>query len=277
MFQSPGAILLKIGPLTIRWYGVMIASGFLLAAFFAMRKAKRWDINPDSILNCALCSFLGGIVGARLYFAALQWSYFSDHLMEVLALWNGGMSIHGGLIGGLIGGVIYCKLAKVSILTSCDIIGSVMPIAQAVGRWGNFFNSEAFGKPVDENFPLKLYIPPAHRPAGFATNDYFHPAFLYECIWDLLLFLLLYFFAVDRLRKYPGVTFFIYIAGYSLGRLLIEPMRTDSLMAFGMAAPTLASAVSLGIAACGCMLLLRRYWTKPAENAKDNSSQSSPK
>src|SRR4051812_28916627 len=121
MFQSPGPIFLKIGPLTIRWYGVMIAIGFLLATVAAARMAKRWGIDSEKLINGALITFMAGIIGARLYFVALSWDYFSLHQDEILATWNGGLSIHGGIIGGLIAGVIYCRLAKMPVLTCCDI------------------------------------------------------------------------------------------------------------------------------------------------------------
>ncbi|HEY9784713.1 MAG TPA: prolipoprotein diacylglyceryl transferase family protein, partial [Candidatus Obscuribacterales bacterium] len=150
---------------------------------------------------------------------------------------------------------------------ACDLLGSSMPLAQSIGRWGNFFNSEAFGKPVSESFPLRLYIPPENRPSTFSTADFFHPTFLYESVWDLLLFVICYFALADRLRNYPGVTFCLYIGGYSIGRLLIEPLRTDSLMAFGIPAPMLASALMLGIAMVGLLVLLKHHWSNAQKQA----------
>lgn len=278
MFQSPGAVLVKIGPVTIRWYGLMIAVGFLLATFAVMRKAKQWGLNPDVILNCCLTCFMCGIIGARLYFAALKWPAFAGNPLEILAIWNGGLSIHGGLIGAIIGGIIFCRLHKLPVLAVCDLLACVTPLGQAIGRWGNFFNSEAFGRPVDESFPLKLFIPIEHRPINYINNEYFHPTFLYESVWNLLLFVALYFGLADRMRKYPGMIFCIYIAGYSLGRLLIEPIRTDSIMAFGMAAPIIASAVSLGVAviATGALVLRgpREAGAEPEAGAESAGSQS---
>jgi len=122
-----------------------------------------------------------------------------------------------------------------------------MPLAQAIGRWGNFFNSEAFGKPVGSDFPLKLFIPEESRPFQFRDQLYFQPTFLYESIYDLLLFFVLYFGIAERVKKYPGLLSCIYIAGYSIGRLIIEPMRTDSLLAFGMPAAILTSSIMLGL------------------------------
>src|SRR6185369_3324250 len=172
MFQSPGAILIRIGPLAIRWYAVMIATGFLCCGFTASRLAKRWGIDPDEMFNCAVVCFISGILGARLYYVALSWSHFSSNLSEIFAIWNGGLSIHGGIIGGTIAGVIYCWRHKLPTLTVADIVGATIPIAQAIGRWGNFFNSEAFGRPVPDYFPLKLYIPPENRPPKFEGREF---------------------------------------------------------------------------------------------------------
>lgn len=260
---SPGAIFLKLGPLTIRWYGVMIAIGFLLATCCATVMAKRRGMDEHNLINCALAAFVGGIVGARLYFVALSWGMydFADHPLEIFATWNGGLSIHGGVIGAFIGGLIFCKKAKMPFWEFCDVVTTCVPLAQAIGRWGNFFNSEAFGRPVPDNFPFKLFIPEDRRPLQFHTSSYFHPTFLYESIWDLTLFLLLYFVIADRLKNYPGMTFFIYLFVYSIGRLLIEPLRTDSIMlgATQIPFPIIASLFSLVVAIGGMVGVYARH------------------
>lgn len=263
MFASPGAILFQIGPLTVRWYGVMIALGFLSAAFFASRVAKRWGLDPEKCINAALVSFIGGVLGARLYFVALSWSSFVSHPEDILATWKGGGSIHGGIIGGVLAAIIYLKLHKMSILTYLDIGGIVLPLGQALGRWGNFFNSEAFGRPVPPEFPIKLYIPPENRPEAYLNYDFFHPTFLYESLWDLTIFSVLYFLLADKLHRYPGLTFLVYLACYSTGRLLIEMLRVDSILLFGYPAPILVSAVCLLLALCAIAALLMRYRSAP--------------
>jgi len=259
MFQSPGAILVKLGPLTIRWYGLMIALGFLSAAHAASRLARRWGLDPDRVVNMALVAFIGGILGARLYFVALSWDYFSVHPEEIIAIWKGGGSIHGGVIGGLVAGSIYCRMNRMPLLTCWDIGGVVTALGQAIGRWGNFFNSEAFGRPVPPDFPLKLFIPPEARPASYENVDYFHPTFLYESIWDLTVFAVLYFVVADKLKPFPGMCFLLYLASYSVGRLLIEPLRTDSIFMFGMPAPIIVSALSLVVAVIGMLILYLKY------------------
>jgi len=259
MFSSPGPIFLQFGPVTIRWYGLMIALGFLAAAYAAKRLAQRWSLDGDKIINGTLLSFIGGILGARLYFVALSWSYFSAHPAEILATWNGGLSIHGGIVGGLIAGTLYCRAQKLPLLTCCDIGGIVTALGQAIGRWGNFFNSEAFGKPVSPDFPLKLYIPMENRPVSYQNAEYFHPTFLYESIWDLTIFCALYFVLADHLRPYPGVAFLAYLGLYSIGRLLIEPLRTDSILVFAMPAPLVVSALCLIVSVVGITLLMIKY------------------
>ncbi len=266
MFQSPGPILFTLGPLTVRWYGVMIALGFLAATWAASKMAKRWGIGSENLINTALIAFLGGIIGARLYFVALSWHYFSWHTGEILATWNGGLSIHGGLIGGLIAGLIYGKLNKLPVVTYCDIFGTATALGQAIGRWGNFFNSEAFGKPAPLDYPLKLFIPAQSRPIGYENVDYFHPTFLYESLWDLTIFAVLYFFLADKLRPYPGMTFLVYVASYSIGRMLIETLRTDSIMAFNWPVPILACIAALVLSLGGIVvILLRKRAASPSQ------------
>lgn len=246
VLKSPGAILLKLGSVTVRWYGIMIACGFLAAAHFAGRLATRWGLDAEKMVNLSLTSFLGGVLGARLYFVALNLPSYLERPQDILATWLGGMSIHGGIIGGLLTGIIAAKKMQLqNIRRYADVFGVVVPLGQAVGRWGNFFNSEAFGLPVLPGFPVALYIPADMRPEKYASSEYFHAAFLYESIWDLGIFLALYFWGADRLKKYPGVCFLVYIALYSIGRLLIEPIRTDSIMAGAMPVPIAASAATL--------------------------------
>lgn len=244
-FESPGAILFQIGPITVRWYGLMFVLAFFAGSAMAMRLGKRWGIDTEELLNTAFCGFGGGVVGARLYYVLLNYKHFLSEPLQALMIWTGGLSIHGGLFGGALAGFLYCKWKKLPFLQTADLILGVMPLAQSIGRWGNFFNSEAFGRPVSSDFPLKLLIPPESRPWEFKDQMYFHPTFLYEAIYDLLLFVLLYFGLAERLRKYPGMLACLYFAGYSIGRLIIEPMRTDSLLAFGIPAAILTSSILL--------------------------------
>jgi phosphatidylglycerol:prolipoprotein diacylglycerol transferase len=259
LFQSPGAILFKFGFITIRWYGLAIATGFLLALTAARKLAAKNGLDSEKLVNLALWAFLFGVLGARLYYVSLNLSHFIACPGEIFATWNGGLSIHGGIIGGVLTGCVYLKREKLSILKYLDLLACVTPLAQAVGRWGNFFNSEAFGLPVSENYPLKLFIPPESRPMMYHNAKFFHPTFLYESIYDLLLFVFLYFFAYKRLVKYPGLIISIYIALYSLGRIVIEQIRIDSVAYYhGMPVPLLVSAVMLAAALCSMMTFYKR-------------------
>lgn len=263
VLASPGAIALKIGVLTIRWYGVFIACGFLAAAYLASKAAPSRGFDPDKILNGALIGFVGGIVGGRLWYVALNCQHFAQHPWDIMATWTGGMSIHGGVLGGCLAGALYCQRNGIPFLKALDLGSCTIPIGQAIGRWGNFFNSEAFGLPVDASFPIKLRIPAEHRPHAYLSYDYFHPTFLYESLWDFGLFFFLYFYLGKRLVSYPGMTFLVYAAIYSVGRLYIEGLRTDSLMLGPWPAPTVVSIVIIAASSIGILFQLWRG-RKPA-------------
>ncbi len=141
VLQSPGQVLCKLGPVTVRWYGVMIALGFVLANYFATRLAKRQGIDAEKFTNLALLCFIAGIIGSRLYFVALNWTSYINRPGDILATWQGGMSIHGGIIGGFIAFYLYCYCHKLPARLIADICAAVIPLGQAIGRWGNFFNS----------------------------------------------------------------------------------------------------------------------------------------
>ena len=266
VLQSPGAILCQLGPVTVRWYGVMIAFGFVCANYFASRLAKRYGIDAEKLTNLTLISFIAGIIGARLYYVALNWSEYLSHPADILATWLGGMSIHGGIIGGFIAGWLYSHYTKMSKRSIADIVGAILPLGQAIGRWGNFFNSEAFGGPVPEGFPLAVFIPDASRPAQYHDVSLFHATFLYESIWDLGIFALIYFYLGKKLQAIPGICFLVYLALYNIGRLLIEPMRTDSIMAGQTPVPIIASAIMLAIS-IALVPVLMQYAKKHPRNA----------
>lgn len=258
-FYSPGQVFFHLGPITIRYYGLMYLLGFFLATLVLKKLAYRYKFESEPLINCALICFIGGIIGARLYFVALSMSYFSSHLTEVFALWRGGLSIHGGIVGALISGILYAKKERLPIWITADVLSTVVPLGQAVGRWGNFFNCELFGSPVSGDFPFKQYIPPELRPVQFAGNEFFQPAFLYESVWDLVLFFLLYFVIFPKFKNRPGITFFVYIASYSLGRILIEPIRLDSIMFNSFQVPLVVSYIFLIVSVCGLILLSCKY------------------
>ena len=268
VLQSPGSIICKIGPVTLRWYGMMFAIAFMTASYFASKLAKREGIDQEKLTNLTLICFIAGVLGARLYFVALNWTTPGTGFMyrpaEILATWEGGLSIHGGIIGGFIAFWLYTNKHKLPKARIADICTTVLPLGQAIGRWGNFFNSEAFGVPVPDGFPLAVFIPPHSRPARFQSASLFHATFLYEAIWDFGIFLLLYCYLNKKLRNYPGACAWVYIALYNIGRLMIEPLRTDSIMAGEIPVPIIASIVFLVVSLC----LIPYFIYKGKANAK---------
>ena len=256
MFHSPGAIALHVGPVAIRWYGVLMASAMALGLWLGHRDARRRGIDPDSLLKAAELALLGGLVGARLYYVLFNLDYYSQFPGKIFALWEGGLAMHGGLIVGPLIGVWLAQRWNVPILRGLDVTAPSMVLGQAIGRWGNFFNEEAFGRPTD--LPWKLYISPEHRPMGYAQYEFFHPTFLYESIWDFVVFLMLVGWLRPRLRGRPGALFFAYIGLYSVGRFAIEALRLDSFWLGSLRVPQLASVVGMLVALIGMAWTNRR-------------------
>jgi phosphatidylglycerol---prolipoprotein diacylglyceryl transferase len=261
MFASPGALALQIGPLAIRWYGLLIATGVLLGTTLAHREAIRRGQDPDVLLNGIVFTVLTSLVGARLYYVLFNWDYYSAHPSKIVAVWEGGLAIHGGLIAGVITTALYCRYAHLSLPVMTDIMSPCVAIGQAIGRWGNFFNQEAFGTPT--GLPWKLYIDPAHRPPQYAGFEYFHPTFLYESLWNFLVFLLLWFGLRKRLEPRSGALTLCYLGLYSVGRFFVEGLRTDSLMLGSLRAAQVVSL--LLVLGSGIGLLLLAAKKKPGQ------------
>ncbi|MFQ5928445.1 MAG: prolipoprotein diacylglyceryl transferase, partial [Acidobacteriota bacterium] len=186
MFASPGAIVIQIGPIAIRWYGLLIACAVLIGTLLAQREARRRGEDPEQLVNVAVVAVIAALVGARLYYVLFNWDYYGSNPWKIVAIWEGGLAIHGGLLGGVLVGGIWTWRRNLPTLVYLDIVAPSLVLGQAIGRWGNFFNQEAFGTPTD--LPWKLYIDPRHRPPHLAEYEYFHPTFLYESMWDLAVF-----------------------------------------------------------------------------------------
>ena len=268
MFRSPGPIALAfrlpadlpfVGGLSvsIRWYGILIASSMALGLWLATREAARRGESPDDLLKAAELALIGGLVGARLYYVLFNLDYYQTQpWWRIFAVWEGGLAIHGGLIGGLLAGGAYVWAKGLPLLTYLDIVAPSLLLGQAIGRWGNFFNEEAFGGPTA--LPWKLYISEPRRPPAFVDHQFFHPTFLYESLWNLAAFLVLYFVLRRRLERAPGALFLAYLGLYSLGRFWVEGLRTDSLMLGSMRVAQLVSVVAVAVAAVGIPILMRR-------------------
>lgn len=261
-FTSPGPILWRIGPITIRWYGLLIASAVLIGVSLSQYLAKRRNVNPDLLSDLSIWLVIGAIPAARLYYVLFQWPEYSQHPERIIAIWQGGIAIHGAILGGLAAALIFAKLKQVSFWQLADLVAPSLILGQAIGRWGNFFNSEAFGRPT--NLPWKLYIPEDRRPPELANFEYFHPTFLYESLWDLMVFALLITLFFRGLQGKPrlkiGTLFLTYLTAYSLGRLWIEGFRTDSLMLGPLRIAQVVSLIGilLGLAGLAWLYLAKR-------------------
>ena len=257
-FQSPGPIVLEVGSLSIRWYGLLIASAVLIGVTLSQYLAKKRNVNPDALADLAIWLVIGAIPCARAYYVLFEWQIYSQRPEDIIAIWKGGIAIHGAIIGGTIATIIFARLNRLSLWQLLDLVAPSLILGQAIGRWGNFFNSEAFGKPTD--LPWKLYIAPRYRPIELINSEYFHPTFLYESLWNLGIFALLiglFFWGLkhrDRLKT--GTIAAVYLIGYSLGRVWIEWLRTDSLM---LGPLKVAQVISLGAIALGLLILAWLY------------------
>lgn len=261
-FQSPGPILWEIGPFAVRWYGLLIASAVLIGVNLSQYLAKRRGVDPDLVGDLVIWLVFGAIPCARLYYVLFEWEQYKNQpFSSVFAIWNGGIAIHGAIIGGTIAALIFAKINKASFWQLIDLTIPSLILGQAIGRWGNFFNSEAFGRPTD--VPWKLFIPPGNRPLDYVSYSYFHPTFLYESIWNLGVFaflLWLFFWGLKNANQLKvGTLSFTYLITYSIGRFWIEGLRTDSLM-FGPL--RIAQLISLGAIAIGIIGLFWLYFLK---------------
>ncbi|MFQ5847747.1 MAG: prolipoprotein diacylglyceryl transferase [Candidatus Methylomirabilales bacterium] len=255
MFASPGAIAMQVGPLAIRWYGLLIATAVLLGTLLAQREARRRGEDPEQLVNVGVIAVIAALVGARLYYVLFNWDYYGAYPWKIVAIWEGGLAIHGGLLAGVFVGGIWAWRRKLPTITYLDIVASILPLGQAIGRWGNFFNQEAFGTPTD--LPWKLFIDPAHRPPHLAEYTYFHPTFLYESVWDLAVFVVLYGLLRKRLESTPGALFLSYLGLYSFGRFFVEGLRIDSLMLGPFRVAQVVSVLLIVCSVAGLWRLLR--------------------
>ncbi|MBC1261334.1 prolipoprotein diacylglyceryl transferase [Synechococcus sp. BSF8S] len=234
MFTSPGPLIFQLGPFSLRWYGLLIALAVLIGLLLATRLGQARGIDPVLIADLLPLLVLAAVLGARLYYVLLEWRQYQLNWLEALAIWRGGIAIHGALIGGTVAVIAYCRWRKLAFWNLLDVLVPSVALGQAIGRWGNFFNSEAFGLPTD--LPWKLYIPTLNRPAPFLDQQYFHPTFLYESLWNLgvvaLLLILFRAGAKGRIKLPAGALSCVYLVSYSLGRLWIEGLRTDPLCLF---------------------------------------------
>ncbi len=214
--QAPNPIAFTLFGLEVRWYGILIGLGFMLGILISYLRAPKMNIKPDHVLDFCIFMIPFSIIGARIYYVIFEWDYYAGDIKKMLDIRAGGLAIHGGLIVGIIVCILVCRYHKIKVFDMLDLMFPQVALGQAIGRWGNFFNSEAHGGPTD-------------LPWGIMVDGVkVHPTFLYESIWCFLLFFFLLF--VSRNKKFPGQIVLLYGILYSVERFFVESLRTDSLM-----------------------------------------------
>ena len=259
----------SIGPVSIHMYGLIIACGLVLATIYCMRRAKQFGLTEDHVLDGVLTVTPFAIICARAYYCAFSWELYKNDPISVLYIWEGGIAIYGGVLGAILGMYVFCRVKKISLGATLDLVLMAFLIGQSIGRWGNFFNREAFGAQTDSFLRMGLLD------TFSGTVTYHHPTFLYESVWNALGFVVLHF--LSKKREYDGQIALGYAVWYGLGRTFIEGLRTDSLYI-----PGTSIRVSQALAAASCLIaaaVLVYFMLKPpakplfvnraAENTED--------
>ena len=247
---------IQLGPLTIHFYGLIIAVGMLLAVLYASKRSKEFGLKEDDLIDGVLWVAPFAIICARLYYCIFEWDQYASNPISILYIWNGGLAIYGGVLGAVIGLSVFCKVRKIKATAMMDVVSLGLLIGQLVGRWGNFMNREAFGAPTDSFLRMGLYN------TATGAVEYYHPTFLYESLWNFAGFLLLHF--LSKKRKYDGQVALGYVAWYGLGRAFIEGLRMDSLY-WG---PFRVSQVLAGISCVAAVAVLLWQGFRPHDPAK---------
>ena len=236
--------------LDVRFYGIIIAVGLLLAVIYGLKRSKQFGLKEDDILDGVLGIVPFAIICARAYYCAFSWKDFASNPIEVLYIWQGGLAIYGGVIGAAIGVVVFCLIKKIKLGAVLDLVALGFLIGQSVGRWGNFFNREAFGAETESFFRMGLFN------TSTQAYEYYHPTFLYESLWNAAGFVILHF--LSKKRQYDGQIALGYAVWYGLGRTFIEGLRMDSLYIGTFRVSQLLAAVSCFAAATALVVLAFR-------------------
>ncbi|KQU57664.1 prolipoprotein diacylglyceryl transferase [Rossellomorea marisflavi] len=224
-------IAFELGPISVHWYGVIIGLGIALGMYMVIRESKRQGLHPDTFIDLLVWAIPIAIISARIYYVAFEWNnYYADHPEDIIKIWNGGIAIHGALIGSVLTTIVFAKVRGLSFWKLTDIAAPSLIVGQAIGRWGNFINQEAHGREVSRQFLENLHLPRFIIDQMYIDGSYYHPTFLYESLWNVVVLILLLIIRrkVKSLRR--GELFLTYVIGYSIGRFFVEGMRTDSLM-----------------------------------------------
>lgn len=227
LFAALNPVAFTLGPIRVHWYGIIMGSAVLLGLYLALREGKRRGVDENDILDLIFWVIPAAILGARLYYVLFELDYYMAHPAEIIAIWNGGLAIHGGLIGAILVGYFYVKKRNLPFLKIADIVAPSIILGQAIGRWGNFINQEAHGGMVSRTFLENMHLPNWIIDQMTIQGVTYHPTFLYESIWNIVGFIIL--LLMRRWNPKRGEIFFTYFIWYSLGRFFIEGLRTDSL------------------------------------------------
>lgn len=262
-------VAFHLGPIPVRWYGLLIVSGILIAYYVGQKEAVKRGLPEDLLADLLLWAVPISILCARIYYVSMRWDYYSQYPGKIIEIWNGGIAIHGALLGAFATAYIFTRIRGVSFLRVADIAAPSILIGQIIGRWGNFMNQEAYGGPVSRTFLENLLLPDwiINQMYIEKLGTYVHPTFLYESVWNLIGLLIL--LALRKVNLNRGEIFFSYLIWYSIGRLYIEGLRTDSLYLIGdIRSAQVVSIIGIlvGIGA----IIYRRLKVKPAIKYLDN-------
>ena len=250
-------VLFKIGNVEIMWYSVLLLIAVIVGISWFLKEGKKHNYPQDFLFNLCFWAVIFGFIGARAYYVIFNWSQYVHDPISIFKIWEGGLAIHGGLLAGFITIVVYCKKYKVRLFKIVDMAVPGIILAQAIGRWGNFFNGEAHGGVVLRSTLESFHIPDFIIDGMNINGVYYHPTFLYESLWCLLGFIILVLLRHYKYLKVGGLTAF-YLIWYSVGRFFIESMRTDSLMLGGFKVAQIVSFVLFIIAILSLMVLSRK-------------------
>ena len=253
---SPSSNSINLGPLELRAYGLAIAVGVIVAVTVAQRRWAARGGDPTDVSRLATWSVVGGLVGARAYHVITDYHRFQGRWLDVFKVWEGGLGIPGGLLVGVVTGVVLARRRGLPAAQLLDVVAPAIPVAQAIGRLGNWFNQELFGRPTD--LPWGLRIDPQHRPDGYEHYATFHPTFLYEALWNLALAGVLVLYERRQPSGRPGRLFTMYVLGYGLGRLWVEALRIDDATRVGGVRVNIWVSLLAITAAAASLILARR-------------------
>lgn len=255
-------VAFQLGNLSVKWYGIIMAVAIILAAFMAINEGKKRHIIPDDFVDLLLCAVPLGYVGARIYYVIFEWGYYSQHPDQIIAIWNGGIAIYGGLIAGLIVLLVFCYKRELPPFLMLDIITPGVMAAQILGRWGNFVNQEAHGGSTTLHFLQSLHLPEFIIQQMKIGGTYYKPTFLYESFFNLIGLILILSLRHKKHVFKQGEVFMTYLLWYSVVRFFVEGMRTDSLYIFGIIRVSQALSLVLFIATI-ILWIYRRKVVKP--------------